>query len=103
VAVGTTDVSVTPGTGWAEVVDTPTAPWYIKPNFAGGYRFAITSGSAPSGTVGACYGANPYLPYEGIGPLPSFTGKAYVKVDAVANQAQVTNHYPVVFTVITTA
>lgn len=102
-AVSTVDVSVVPGSGWVEVASSPTAPWYLKPSYAGAYRFAITSGSVPSGTVGVPYGANPYLPYEGIGPLPAFTGKAWVKVDFVANQAQVTNHYPVVFTTIFTA
>lgn len=101
-AVSTVDVSIVPGEGWVEVADTPTAPWYLKPSFAGPYRFAITDGADPTSS-GAAYGNNPYLTYEGIGPLPSFTGKAWVKVDAVANQAQVTGDYPVVFSLIFTA
>jgi hypothetical protein len=102
--VSTVDVSVVPNGVWVEVASSPSAPWYLKPNFTGGYRFAITASVAPtSATVGASYGANPYLPYEGIGPLPAFTGKAWVKVDSPRNEAQVTGNYPVIFTTIFTA
>lgn len=63
--------------------------------------------TAPTGGVdpvkGMLYGANPYLPFEGIGPLPGFTGKAWVKVDDFWNQAQVAGDYPVIFTTVFTA
>lgn len=54
--VSTVDISVVPGSGWVEVASTPTAPWYLKPNFEGGYRFAITASTAPSAVATAATG-----------------------------------------------